>query len=134
MKTLRLFTLVAALAHLAANVSAQQYRMPQDNWYYNGVSIAGNFGAIAIGPDDNIHAATNNSAVAVFRTDGAFVRQLGSNMKSRWIAFSSETNVYALDNLGTRTGSAIAGANSAFEFAYYYPPVDTARYQGSCQP
>ena len=97
MKSIRILCFVTLLAQLPRTVYAQQYRMPQDNWYFSGLSVAGNFGAIAIGPDDNIYVATNNSAVAVFKTDGTFLRQFGSDMNIAGIALDSQTNVYLLD-------------------------------------
>ena len=85
----------------ALDLLAQQYRMPQDNWYYNGLRVDGAFGAITIGPDDNIYVATNRGAVMVLKTDGTFVSQFGSNMDIAGIAVSSETNIYVLDYNGS---------------------------------
>lgn len=94
----RLIGLAAlGLLTFAGHALGQQYRMPQDNWQFDGLRIDGNFGTIAIGPDDNIYVATNNSAISVFSPDGTFLRPFESNMNVAGIAFDAETNIFILD-------------------------------------
>ena len=57
MKTTKLF--LATLLLLPFFLLASKAEMPQDHWYFNGMTISGNFGALAIGPDGNLYAATN---------------------------------------------------------------------------
>jgi hypothetical protein len=73
---------------------------PQDNWVTNGLNIGGRFGAIAVGPDGLIYAATNYAtgygnfrmeAISVFDPSGAYIRQfahpLGSISSTRQATF-----------------------------------------------
>jgi hypothetical protein len=97
MKRMNLCKYASFLLLLRSVVVLHAQLLPQDNWYYSGLVITGNFSAIAIGPDDNIYMSTNDSAVSVFKTDGTFVRQFGSNMAIAGIAVSADTNIFVLD-------------------------------------
>ena len=90
MKTTNLLVLVSTLLQLAGTVYAQQYQMPQDNWYFTGLRIDGSFGELTLGPDGNIYATATNGTIAVFNSSGTYLRNIGTNMNVAGIAFSSQ--------------------------------------------
>src|SRR5438876_1045950 len=95
MKTTKYFLAVFLLAPLVPTNSMAG--MPQDQWYFNGLTITGDFGAMTIGTDGNIYATTNGGAISVFATNGTFVRQFGTNLNVAGIAPDSQTNIYVVD-------------------------------------
>ena len=117
MKTLCLFILATVLCQVRQSALAALISVPQDNWYYGGLTINGSFGAITVGPDGNIYAVTNGTAVSVFTANGTVIRQFGTNLNISGIAVDSETNIYVLDNTATnRIKKFGSTGNFLFEF------------------
>jgi len=113
MKAKLSFALAVIVVQLAGTACAQQYQMPQDNWFYTGLCITNQDGFrppgyVAIGPDDNIYAAATNhnpvtEVVKVYRLDGTFLNMctLYGLVGITGIAVSSETNLYVMVQNGS---------------------------------